>query len=297
MASDHKKILVTGCSGLIGRELFRQLQLGPHRVIGVDNNSRFDHVPAGEFIQQDLTTYLSCTDNDFDYVYHMAAINGTSNFYKNPNQVLENNVTGDLAVFNFAKQNPNTKLIYASSSEVIADTLNIPTPEETSVTINNIHNPRWSYRLPKILAENYLTNSDINYLMVRFFNIFSEHCGPGHFVHDQVAKLKRDIFELTGAQETRSFCYVTDAVAVLINIVDQCNRDVVNIGSNQEINIQHAADILATALNKQPVWTYHQSLDGSVQRRQPSLAKLKQLCPEFAPESFAKTIDRIKHKL
>lgn len=299
MACNNKTILVTGAAGLIGREVYAQLTAQGNNVVGVDNCQRFPNfMPPGNFVKADLIEYLNSTINKFDVIYHMAAINGTSNFYKNPNTVLENNVQVDLAVFKFVETNDNSKLVYASSSEVVAGTASFPTMEEVDVEICNIHNPRWSYRLPKILSENYLVNSKINFVIIRFFNVFSEYSGAGHFVKDVVSKLRNNNFDLTGPNETRSFCYVQDAVDAMIKVEESATRDIVNIGSNEEISISDAAMIIANALKiKVANWSILESNVGSVLRRQPNIDKLKQYYPEFNPRPFKETINSIKEKL
>jgi nucleoside-diphosphate-sugar epimerase len=298
MANYSKNILVTGAAGLIGREICSQLVSSGHLVTAVDNNKRFPNfTPKGKFIKSNLKEYLDSKVNKFDYIYHMAAINGTASFYSDPNSVLSNNVLADLDIFAYTKTNPNTRLIYASSSEVIAGTNIIPTPEISDIEINNIHNPRWSYRLPKMLAENYLTNSPIDYVIVRYFNVFSEYSGTGHFVKDIVNKIKENKFVLQSPNETRSFCYVADAVRATIKIAKLAPNEIINIGSNEEITILEAANIIANALGTTPEWSFIESKPGSVLRRQPDITKLLEYYPEFKSESFSESITRIKDML
>lgn len=296
MASDRKKILITGASGLIGREFCKQLS--PHHdVTAVDNNQRFiGYRPEGcVYIKSDLNEYLTQTSNNFDVIYHLAATNGTTSFYSHPNDVLRNNVTLDLGVFKFAESNPTCKLVYASSSEVVAGTSIFPTPEIRDINITNIHNPRWSYMLPKVLAENYLFNSQLDFLIIRFFNVFSEHTGPGHFVKDIVDKIQNKNFELIGADETRSFCYVSDAVDAVIKITN-VSRQVVNVGSDEELKILDAANIIANALGEQNVvWKIKNGLEGSAKNRRPDISQLKRLLPAFSPKSFAEVINSFKY--
>jgi nucleoside-diphosphate-sugar epimerase len=281
-----KKVLVTGAAGLIGRELCKQLSSN-FTVVGVDNGFRYPEFESNfEIIQQNLIDYLQTVDNDFDFVFHMSAINGTKYFYDIPNQLIENNITSDLAVFNFMQTNPKSKLIYASSSEIIAGTNELPTPESVDVTIKNIHNPRWSYRLTKMLSENYLMNSQLNFLIIRFFNVFGKHSGTGHFIKDIIDKLDNEDYSLIGANETRSFCRVEDAVDAVIQIYDRVSNNVINVGSDEEISVFDAANIIAQQKNKTVTWTLLDSKLGSVTRRNPSLKKLLTYYPSFKPMRF-----------
>jgi UDP-glucuronate decarboxylase len=210
---------------------------------------------------------------------------------------LYNNTMCDLAVIKFVESNANCKLIYASTSEVVAGTDCFPTPEETDISIIDLFNPRWSYRLPKILTENYLYNSKINFLIVRFFNIFSEHSGPGHFVRDVVDKIKKQEFSLIGADETRSFCYLHDIIDPLIALA-ATDCKIANLGSDKEISVLEAATIIAKHLGHHNVeWKFVKGNQGSVTRRIPDLTEIKKYVANFSPRSFDQVIQEIKHKL
>jgi UDP-glucose 4-epimerase len=291
-----QKVLVTGASGLIGRELCKQLMQQGYYVVAVDNNFRFNFVPdCDEYNRDEITNYITQVENDYDYIFHMGNINGTKYFYDIPNKLIESNIQADFAVFNFVKSNPNCKLVYASSSEVVAGTSNYPTTEETDITIKDIHNPRWSYRLGKLVGENYLTNSDLNYLIVRFFNVYSEHSGSGHFVKDIVDKIKNEDYRLIGAEETRSFCYVDDAANAVINLKDVSN-EIINVGSDEEITILDAANIIAEAMGINVNWILEEGIAGSVKRRNPDITLLKKYYSGFNPKKFKYVYGRIANK-
>jgi nucleoside-diphosphate-sugar epimerase len=284
-----KKILITGAAGLIGRELYSYLKAQGHSVVGIDNWSRFCKY-SSDIVHCSVKQFILENKNEFDYIYHLAAINGTKNFYQRPLEVTLNNNITDLEIFNYVETNPLCKLIYASSSEVIAGTEIVPTPEIKDITITDIHNPRWSYRLNKIMSENYLSNSSLNYVIIRFFNLFSEYSGSGHFVYDIVKKLKSHDFSLIGADETRSFCYVNDTIPALVYVSENLSQEIINIGSDEEISVLDAANIIAEKLKIIPEWNLVDSLSGSVKRRCPDLTKLKTLIPNYNPKQFKEVI-------
>ena len=295
------KILVTGASGLLGTEFCRQLKDAGHEVWAVDNHSRSTTIPpCDKWIKMDLLnsdSFAGYADlpTDFDYIYHYGAINGTTNFYKMPNRVLTNNFISDINIFEFARRCPNLKrIVYASSSEIVSDDPMSPVPENTDVFIKDIHNARWSYRLAKITSENYLANSDLPYVMIRYFNVYGENSKQGHFLGDQINKIKTGIFSVIGAQETRSFCHVSDAIRASIYVAENANRELVNVGNDREISIGDAVKVIAKELgHPDAVFEQLPSMPGSVANRRPDISKLRSIMPDYSPMSFEDGIKQI----
>ena len=292
------KILITGASGLLGTEFCRQLKEAGHTVYAVDNHSRSTTIPpCDEWFRIDLNNVddINQLPTDFDYIYHYGAINGTTNFYKMPNKVLENNFVCDLNIFNFARKQTNLKrIVYASSSEIVADDPTTPVPENADVFIKDIHNARWSYRLAKITSENYLANSDLPYVMIRYFNVYGENSKQGHFLGDQINKIKNGVFSVIGGQETRSFCYVSDAISASIFVAENANRVLVNVGNDREISIGEAVQVIARVMgHPNAVFEQLPSMPGSVANRRPDISKLRAIMPDYSPLSFEEGIRKI----
>jgi nucleoside-diphosphate-sugar epimerase len=293
------KILVTGAGGLLGTEFCRQLKATGHEVWAIDNQSRSTAIPeCDRWIVTDLKVpdvFVNVLPTDFDYIYHYGAINGTTNFYERPNEVLVNNFVSDINVFEFASNCPGLKrLVYASSSEVVADDPVLPVTENSDVFIKDIHNARWSYRLAKITSENFLFNSKLPYVMLRYFNVYGENSKKGHFLGDQIDKIGRGEFSVIGAQETRSFCHVSDAIRASIYVAENTDRELVNIGNDREITIGEAVKIIATEMgHPDAVFEQIPSKAGSVANRRPNIDKLRSIMPDYEPISFEQGIRQI----
>jgi nucleoside-diphosphate-sugar epimerase len=294
------KILVTGASGLLGTEICRQLKQDvANEVWAVDNHSRSTTVPpCDRFLELDLTNGANFEQFplDFDYIYHYAAINGTKNFYERPNQVMWTNMCTDFNMFEFAMLCGTTlkKFVYASSSEVVSDDPETPVKENTDITIKNIHNARWSYRLPKICSENFLANGAIPYVMCRYFNVYGDNSKAGHFLADQIAKIKSGVFEVIGPDETRSFCHVEDAVRATIHMSRAVENELINIGNDREITIMEAAQTIAGAMgHTNPNWTTMPGKAGSTPNRRPDISKLQSVLTDYCPRTFEQGVKEI----
>ena len=231
------KMLLTGSHGFIGSHYYKFLQQQQRHVVPYDTKIR------GEDLADSNTTKLM---PDTDIVVHLAATNGTRLFYKNPTDVCINNT---LPTVNLIQRyrNTNTKFVFASTCEIFNSTIDngyyqVPTDESVPVMYNDITNPRWSYSIPKALGENLVANSGLDYLIIRYFNVY----GPGqidHFVNEFVERCKDGLYYING-NDTRSFCYVDDAVKMTDMLVNNVSNKTVNVGNNNEISIAVVAKMI-----------------------------------------------------
>lgn len=288
------KILVTGASGLIGSQLCKQLMIEGHYVIGIDNMSRSSTIPdCSKFIKLDISEGISI-DYDVDIIYHLAAINGTSNFYNRPNDVISNNTRCDLSVFEYAKKCKDLKkMIYASSSEIKSHTHICK--EDNYVEIDDISNPRWSYKISKMLSENYLHNSNIPWVIIRYFNVYGSESKEGHIVFDQIENHKNGVYQVIGSEETRCYTYVSDAVDATIKCIDKCHvKETINIGSKEELTSLEVAKIIGNYLNCNRIdYTIIEGRKGSTKRRVPDLTNLLRYYPNYSPIKFKEGILKV----
>ena len=231
------KMLLTGSHGFIGSHYYQFLQQQRRHVVPYDTKIR------GEDLADSNTTILM---PDTDVVVHLAATNGTRLFYDHPTDVLINNT---LPTVNLIERyrNTNTKFVFASTCEIFNSTIDngyyhVPTDEAVPVMYNDITNPRWSYSIPKALGENLVANSGLDYLIIRYFNVY----GPGqtdHFVNEFIERCKDGLYYIKG-NDTRSFCYVDDAVQMTDMLVNTVNNKTVNVGNDNEISIATVAKLI-----------------------------------------------------
>jgi UDP-glucose 4-epimerase len=274
------KILITGGTGFIGSHLAKYLSKNNDVTI-CDNNFRGSvdkFVEDINYIECDLTKEEEYEKlGNYDYVYHFAAINGTSNFYEIPYKVLEVNTLININFIKWCKRTGVKKVVYTSSSEVYASTLGkeIPTKEDVVVSIDDVYNPRWSYAGSKILGELLFINSGINFSIVRPHNVYGPRMGYNHVISEVITRilLKENPFRVYGGNQTRSFCYIDDAIIMLESIMNTelSNGKIINIGVDDEISIENLIYKIFSILDYKSEIVNLRSKDGSVDRRCPNI--------------------------
>jgi nucleoside-diphosphate-sugar epimerase len=266
------KVILTGHKGFIGSHYLRYASCDPN----VQVIKTFDKT-SGEDLCNPRTAYES---PDCDVLVHMAATNGTRLFYEQPTEVATNNT---LPTFNLVHryQNTNTKIVFTSTCEIFNGAIDagyypVPTDEQVPVMFDNITNPRWSYSIPKALGENLVANCGAPWLVIRYFNIY----GPGqkdHFISEFVERCKQGEYYIKG-DDTRSFCYIDDAVAMTHNLVKYHSGHIVNIGRQEEVQISTVAKTIMNIMGVDPKKLKIASGPiGSAKRRCPDTTKVQKL--------------------
>lgn len=305
------KYLVTGSAGFLGFALAQKLSENPENtVFMVDNFVRGERDEAymalcnKENVTElavDLTSPqdVDTLPKDIDYVLHMAALNGTQNFYERPFDVVKHCTlpTVFLAEF-YGKIGKLQRFLYAGTSESYASTVSIfgwsvPTAEDVPLSFSDVFNPRWSYGASKMHGEVATINASAHFKMpitiVRFHNAYGPRMGDKHVIPDFYNRAKRGVFELYGYEDTRSFIYVDDAVrATLALATAQTSvNEVVNVGGADEITMEALGRKMMEVGGFEGEIALHPSPAGSVKRRAPDLTKLKRLIgyePEWSLE-------------
>src|SRR3989344_2102346 len=243
-----KKILITGGAGFIGYHLSLRLLEAygeDAELVLVDNlqrgkmdedMKRLLRDPRVKFVSLDLTDQAAYPKlgNGYAHVYHLAAVNGTKWFYEMPHETLRiNTLTLVYMLEWFRKENKEGKFCFTSSNEAYAGGLNafgilpIPTPEKVPLVIDDTYNPRWSYASTKLIGElfviNYAKMHNFRALIVRPHNFYGPRAGyKGHVIPDFCERIaaRVDPYPIFGADDTRTFCYIDDAVRAIAMLMN-----------------------------------------------------------------------------
>lgn len=302
MGEPAAKALVTGGAGFIGLHLARALADAGQEVTVVDNLSRGQEdeefrafLERGNVhaVRADLTepSAYAGLERDYDHVYHLAAVNGTRWFYEIPDQVLRVNLLSTIHLLDWFTGSRCGKVLFGSSSEAYAGLakplgLPYPTPEEVPLGLDDPYNARWSYGGSKLAGEllviNYARQRRRRATIVRFTNVYGPRMGYDHVIPEFLGRILRreDPFVIHGAQPTRTFCYVEDAVRATRMVMDAAVTDgaTLNVGSDQEeLPMEELARRMLRLFGGQPRLEARPAPPGSVLRRRPDITRLRKL--------------------
>src|SRR3954447_4786126 len=113
------KILITGIMGTLGRPLKQELEARGHDVWGVD----LQHQAEQKYYRADVSNFRQVErvfEQDYDFVYHLAAEFGRINGEEYYDTLWMTNVIGTRNILEIQLKR-GFKLIFASSSEIYGD--------------------------------------------------------------------------------------------------------------------------------------------------------------------------------
>jgi len=251
-------ILVTGSKGIIGTKLVRELSGRGHIVFGCDIMHSNDERAFTTRTDDQCARYIRCDVSkyrqlerifdgcgSFDYVYHLAAEFGRWNgedFYEN---LWLTNAVGTKNIIILCEKN-NTKLIFASSSEVYGDYKDIMVESVMDTVavkqLNDYAISKWANELQII------NNKNIEYVIFRLFNTY----GPGEYYSPYRSVICRFVYcaikgipFLVYTGHKRSHTYIDDTIRSIANIADTFNNgEVYNICSQVTTTIEEIAELV-----------------------------------------------------
>jgi len=280
-ALEGKTILITGGSGFIGSYFVATVDLlnkkyfkNPCKVISLDNyivgkgkrkNNLIKEINNEDvkFIDHDVCKPFKIEES-VDYIVSAAGVASPVYYKQFPIQTIEGTIFGIKNALELAMEKKTRSLLYFSSSEIYGDPDPnfIPTPENYKGNVSSIGSRSCydeSKRIGETLCMAYFKVHNSPVKIVRPFNVF----GPGMNGTDYRVIPKFLSQGLGGesltvhdqGNQTRTFCYVTDAMIGFFKVLlSEKNGIVYNVGNNNdEINMRSLADMVASEIFKNKI--------------------------------------------
>jgi UDP-glucuronate 4-epimerase len=254
------RALVTGCAGFIGSHLTESLLDDGHSVVGVDcfhdNYARAQKLgnlhaarqwESFEFVPIDLSRgRLDDLLDDCEVVFHLAAEPGVrSSWGTRFETYLLNNVLATQQLLEAAKQWPDKRFVYASSSSVYGQAERLPTDESVAPR------PFSPYGCTKLAAEQlcqlYHDNYGVQAVCLRYFSVYGPRQRPDMAFSIFCRGILRDepVRVFGDGAQTRDFTFVDDIVAATRSAATApVAGHVCNIGGGSQVRLDTAIGLI-----------------------------------------------------
>lgn len=255
------KALVTGGAGFIGSHLSELLLARGAQVRAIDAFTDFYPRPLKErnltalrgrdgyeFVEGDLRTVdLGRLLDGITHVFHLAAQAGVRRSWGSEFQVYTGlNVDATQALLEACASRPIERLVYASSSSVYGDEVEIPMKETA------LPQPVSPYGVTKLAAEQlchlYHVNFGVPAVSLRYFTVYGPRQRPDMgFNRFFTAVLQgRPLVQFGDGLQTRDFTYVADAARATADAaVHGVPGRVYNIGGGSRVSVKEVFDLIA----------------------------------------------------
>jgi len=290
MEKESINFLVTGGAGHIGSTLCRELINIPNaKVTIVDNlltgkiSNIKEILDRINFIDKDVNDKAILeilNKEEFDYIFHYAAVVGVKRTQENPLMVLED-IVGIKNVLDLGRSSNSKRVFFASSSEVYGEPVEVPQNEETTPL-----NSRIPYAVVKNIGESffraYQKEYNLPFTILRFFNTYGPHQSEDFVISRFIKRaIENKPIKIYGdGRQSRTFLHVKDNIDFTLKILDEdlLINDVVNVGSEKEIPILDLANLIIKLSKSISEITFLDPLkEGDMSRRMPDISKYKQI--------------------
>ena len=248
------RIAITGAAGFIGFHLVKKLVDEGHEVMGFDSFNDYYDVklkqdratelkmnygveidPADLKDKDDLLNWFET--NTPELVIHLAAYAGVRNSLDYPEDYIQNNIVGTHNLIEACNAYDVKKVIYASTSCVMAGN-ELPWKEDEKVGY-----PLNPYGYSKLCNESMFMASDIDAAIgLRFFTVYGPWGRPDMALFDFTNKIiKNEPIDLFNHGDMiRDFTYVDDIVNGINIVIDYIQssmliKDIYNIGNGRQV--------------------------------------------------------------
>ncbi|PZR27469.1 MAG: hypothetical protein DI535_10690 [Citrobacter freundii] len=295
-----KKVLLLGGAGFIGYNITKFLaENRDYSLTIADNFARGKQdelftelvnrhnvkVIAGDYTDPKAFDQL---DEEYDQLYMLASVVGVDNANSIPHEIIRINTALIYNTLEFMRRAKIGKVLFTSTSECYAGTVDafgytIPTPEQVPLCIEDIGHPRFTYAVTKMLGEsgflNYGRMLNVETTIVRYHNVYGPRMGFKHVIPHLAIRFRKGEtpFKVYGHDQTRAFCFISDAVKGTVLAMEQpnTNGEIYHIGTQEEITIGELIHYTGELMGFTGEYENAPTYPGSVSRRCPDITKAR----------------------
>jgi UDP-glucose 4-epimerase len=271
-------VLVTGASGMVGRNLVAYLE---SKNVGVIPTDLSGWENSGNLLDKDFV-FARLASLDFDAIIHLAAITEIKKTIEDPRLCFEVNCVGTLNMLELANRKKVKRILCASSANVFG------APKSNPVTEESPFDPRVPYDYSKVVCENmamsFYKSKGLPVALTRSWLLFGEYDQPSRATIRFIRACLKDepLTLFNGGRDTTSPSHAVNFAKLALSILgtDRAVGQAFNFGGERPVTIRELAETVKelTGSNSQLTLAPPRSeLESDPQVSYPSIEKARSL--------------------
>ena len=296
---NNSKILVTGGAGFIGSNIVKELLETGNTVNVLDNFATgkrdnlfpFKSKPNFKIFEGDLRSFHIVRDavKGCEFVLHQGALPSVPRSVADPITSNDVNILGTLNILEAAKEFGVKRVVYASSSSVYGNNLELPKHEEMPVQ------PLSPYAITKYAGERYCQVFyqlyGLETVALRYFNVFGPNQDPTSQYSAVIPKFIKAIMNdespviYGDGLQSRDFTFVANNVQanILSCIAPNAPGEAINIACGERFTLIDLVNEINRILGKSIEPKFELDRAGDVKHSLASIDKSKEIL-DFNPK-------------